>query len=128
MGSGDCGGSERAGVGGGGRRSFGPGDMWLGRGPVVEPSAQLPMAKAIEMRAEHDQSGEQRLHAPIVEAQGGSALTVTLNWAYDLLVGSLANEAVVSDGLDVEETSIGLKADLPQRGEVLESFADPEVT
>jgi predicted ATPase len=30
------------------------------------------------MRAEHDQSGEQRLHAPIVEAQGGSALTVTL--------------------------------------------------
>src|SRR5262249_60416017 len=55
-------------------------------------------------------------------------LTVTLNWAHDLLVGSLANEAVVSDGLDVEETSIGLKADLPQRGKVLESFADPEVT
>jgi hypothetical protein len=74
------------------------------------------MAKAVEMRAEHDQSGEQRLHAPIVEAQGGSALTVTLNWAHDLLVGSLANEAVVSDGLDVEETSIGLKADLPKRG------------
>jgi hypothetical protein len=68
------------------------------------------------------------LHAPIVEAQGGSALTVTLNWAHDLLVGSLANEAVVSDGLDVEVTSIGLKADLPKRGEVLESFADPEVT
>ena len=30
------------------------------------------------------------MHAPIVEAQGGSALTVTLNWAHDLLVGSLA--------------------------------------
>jgi len=26
------------------------------------------MAKAVEMRAEHDQGGEQRLHAPIVEA------------------------------------------------------------
>jgi hypothetical protein len=32
-----------------------------------------------------------------------------------LLVGLLANEAVVNDGLGVEETSIGLKADLPQR-------------
>jgi hypothetical protein len=42
--------------------------------------AQLPMAKAVEMRAEHDQGGEQRLHAPIVEAQGGSALTVTVDW------------------------------------------------
>ena len=79
------------------------------------------------MRAEHDQSGEQRLHAPIVETQGGSPLTVTLNRLHDLLVGLLANEVVVSDGLDVEETSIGLKADLRQRGEVLQSFADSEV-
>jgi len=67
------------------------------------------------------------LHAPIVEAQSGSPLTVTLNRLHDLLVGLLANEVVVSDGLDVEETSIGLKADLPQRGEVLQSFADSEV-
>jgi hypothetical protein len=52
-----------------GRRSFGPGDMWLGRGPAVEPSAlAVPMAKAFETRAEHDQGREQRLHAPIVEA------------------------------------------------------------
>ena len=49
-------------------------------------------------------------------------MTVTLNWAHDLLLGSLANEAVVSDGLDVEETSIGLKADLPKRREVLQSL------
>jgi hypothetical protein len=55
-------------------------------------------------------------------------LTATLNRVHDLLVGSLADEAVVSDGLDVEETSIGLKANLAQRGEVLQSFADPEVT
>ena len=42
----------------------------------------------------------------------------------DLLEGSLAHEAIVSDGLNVEETSIGLKADLPKRGEGLQSFAD----
>src|SRR5262249_55312255 len=73
---------------------------WVEAQQLSQVLSQLPMAKAIEMRAEHDQSGEQRLHAPIVEAQGGSALTVTLNWAHDLLVGSLADEAVVSDGLD----------------------------
>jgi len=56
------------------------------------------MAKAVEMRAEHDQSGEQRLRATIVEAQGGSPLTVTLNWVHYLLVDPLANEPVVSDG------------------------------
>jgi hypothetical protein len=36
--------------------------------------SQLPMAKAVEMWAEHDEGGEQRLHAPVVEAQGGSPL------------------------------------------------------
>jgi len=30
--------------------------------------------------------------------------------------------------LDVEKTPVGLKADLPQRGQVLEQFADSEVT
>jgi hypothetical protein len=101
---------------------------WVEAQQLSQVLSQLPMAKAVEMRAEHDQSGEQRLHAPIVEAQGGSPLTVTFNWLHDLLVGSLANEAVVSDGLDVQETSIGSKADLPKRGQVLQSFADSEVT
>jgi hypothetical protein len=76
--------------------------MWLGRGPAVEPGAlAVALAKAVEMRAKYGQGGEQRLHAAIVEAQGGSSLTVTLNGVHDLLVGLLANEAVVSDGLDV---------------------------
>jgi hypothetical protein len=86
------------------------------------------VAKAIQMRAEHDQGREQRLHAPVVEAQSGSPLTVRFNRAHDVVVGFLPNEAVVGDGLDVQETSIGLKADLPKRGQVLQSFTDSEVT
>src|SRR5215467_1933831 len=101
---------------------------WVEAQQLSQVLSQLPMAKAVEMRAEHDQGGEQRLHAAIVEAQGGSSLTVTVNWVHDLLVGSLADKAVMSDGLDVQETSIGLKAHLPKRGKVLQSFADSEVT
>jgi len=56
------------------------------------------------------------LHAWVVEAQGASPLTVTLDWSHDLVVGFLPNEAVMGGGLDVQETSIGLKAELPKCG------------
>jgi hypothetical protein len=94
--------------------------------------ATLPRTSALPLNTRHDFRTdirpERATRTPIVEAQGGSPLTVTLNWVHDLLVDSLANEAVVSDGLDVQKTSIGLKADLPKRGEILQSFADSEVT
>jgi hypothetical protein len=72
--------------------------------------SQLPMAKVVEMQAEHGQGREQRLHALVVEAQGGSPLTVRFDGAHDLIVRILAHEAVVGDGLGIQETSIGLKA------------------
>src|SRR5438874_7729067 len=39
----------------------------------------------------------------------------------------LAKRAIVADSLDVEETSVGLEADLPKRREVLKPLADGEV-
>ena len=68
------------------------------------------------------------MRAWVVEAQGASPLTVTLDWSHDLVVGFLPNEAVMGGGLDVQETSIGLKAELPKCGQVLQSFTDSEVT
>ncbi len=35
--------------------------------------------------------------------------------------------AVVADRLDLEEASVGVKADLPQRGQVVEPLAQAEV-
>jgi hypothetical protein len=40
----------------------------------------------------------------------------------------LADEAIVADSLDVEQTSIGSKADLPECGKVVKPFSDVEVT
>jgi hypothetical protein len=48
------------------------------------------MAKAVEKRAERDQGGKQRLHAPTVETESGSPLTARRNWVHDLVVRSLA--------------------------------------
>ena len=56
---------------------------WVEAQQLSQVLSQLPMAKAVEMRPEHDQSREQRLDPPIVEAQGGTPLTVTLDWTHD---------------------------------------------
>ena len=39
----------------------------------------------------------------------------------------LTDRAILADALDVQSTSIGWKANLPQGGQVLQPFADPEV-
>jgi hypothetical protein len=43
------------------------------------------------------------------------------------LEGACALDRVVADGLDAEEASVGLEADLPQGGQVVQPFADAEV-
>ena len=39
-----------------------------------------------------------------------------------------ADPAIVAESLDVQETSVGLEADLPQSGEIMQPFVDLEVT
>jgi hypothetical protein len=64
------------------------------------------------------------LHARISETQGGRALAVDLDGADYLVERILPNGAVMRDLLDLEQAPVGLKANLPQDGQVLESFAD----
>jgi hypothetical protein len=54
-------------------------------------------------------------------------LSIDLDGANHLLQGVFADRAVVGNFLDVGKTPIGLKADLPQSGQVLQEFADAEV-
>jgi hypothetical protein len=78
-------------------------------------------------KEEQDQDVEQGLNARIGEAQGGSALIVDGDRSLHLLEGCLADEAVVSDALNVEQTSVGCEADGAQFGEIFDASADPEV-
>ena len=47
--------------------------------------------------------------------------------ALNSLKGVFSDPAVVADSLDIEETSVGSKADLPECGKVVQPFADVEV-
>src|SRR4051794_10474169 len=64
----------------------------------------------------------------IVEMKPGDPLSLDLERLNDSIELSLADCTVVADSLDVQETSVGLEADLPQSGQVVQSLAEVEVT
>src|ERR1700693_1682706 len=76
---------------------------------------------------EQDQDVQESLHAWIGEAQRRRALVVHRDWSLHVLEGGFADEAVVTDALDVEQTSVGRKADLAQFREIFDASADGEV-
>jgi hypothetical protein len=89
---------------------------------------QVAVGEAAGKEPEDAQGGEQRMGAGVAEPQardagaglGGERLA-------DLGDGFLAVGGVVADCLDVEETPGGGEAGCPQRGQVLQPFADAEV-
>jgi len=67
------------------------------------------------------------LHLGITESQGRGALRFDPTRSVDLLEGFFCHDAVVGDFLDLRQASVGLKADAPQGGQVVQSFADIEI-
>ena len=77
---------------------------------------------------EHQQCLQQGVAAAVGEAQtryagaGGGGDGVG-----DGVQGVGAGDRVVAESLDVQQTSVGGEADLPQRGQIGQPFPDPEV-
>ena len=88
---------------------------------------EFTVAPAIRQQAEDHQQTEQGLDDRVGEAQGGGPLPCDGHWLGDVSERRFADRAVVADPLDVQQTSVGLKADLPQGGEVRQPLADLEV-
>jgi len=63
----------------------------------------------------------------ISEAQRRRALTIHGCGCLQVLERCFADEAVMADALDVEQTSVGRKADLTQVLEIFDASADREV-
>src|SRR5260370_1698917 len=76
---------------------------------------------------EEEQGIEQGLNPWSGTAQSRGTLVVDGDGSLQVLEGRLADEAVVTDTLDVEQTSVGGKADLAHFGEVVDLSADGEV-
>ena len=90
-------------------------------------SAQLSVVESLRLHAEEHQGVEKRLGAGFAKAQRRGALAIDFEGAYHLIESVFADAAIVRDGLDVEQSSVGLKADGAKRGQVREVLADTEI-
>ena len=88
---------------------------------------QLGIGESLSLYAEHHQRVEQGLGTGIAKAQRRGALPTDFDGAYHLIESVFADGAVVRDGLDVEQTSVGLEADGAKRGQVAQVLADSEI-
>jgi hypothetical protein len=81
----------------------------------------------VGQETEDDQGTEEGHHTRIWEAQGwkASALDDGGNCQGD--EGLLSETGVVAQFFDIEETSVGLEADLPESGKINEPFRDAKV-
>jgi hypothetical protein len=70
--------------------------------------------ETLRQQTEQQEETEQGLPDGIGEAQGGGALPVWRDWPIELLEGSFAKGTIMAERLDVEQTSVGREADLPQ--------------
>jgi len=87
-----------------------------------EMSAQLRIVEPLRLHAEEHQSVEKRLGAGVTKAQRRGALPIDFDGAHHLLESVFADGAIVRDGLDVEESSVGLEADATKRGQIGEAL------
>src|SRR3990172_2295555 len=92
-----------------------------------ERLSQLAVGEATGTQSEEQESQEEGLDARIPEAETGGALAVDALGVLDALKRVFAERTVMAEALDVEQTSVGGEADLPQRREVVQPSADREV-
>jgi hypothetical protein len=90
--------------------------------------AEIGVAEPVGQQTEHDQGREQGLGSGGVERQGGRALRTDDHRVGEGAEGALTDARVSDETFDVEQTSVGLVADLRQSGQVAQPFAQVEVT
>ena len=76
---------------------------------------------------EQEQDLQESLNARISETQRRCTLVANCRWLLHVLERGLADEAIVTDALDVKETSVGCKADLAECGKVFDAASDTKV-
>jgi hypothetical protein len=92
-----------------------------------EQRAQVAIGEALGEQPEDHKRAEQCLDARVSEAERRHPLPVDHLRSGHRAEGVRADRAVVREPFDLEQPAVGVKADLPQRGEIREPLADPDV-
>jgi hypothetical protein len=95
-----------------GHFSLGSGVGWLPE-QRSEVLAEVAVGKACGKQLEQQEGAPESLQLGISKAESGGALRRHLDRAIDLLKGLFGEDAIVADALHLEQSSVGLKADLP---------------
>lgn len=85
---------------------------------------KIPVGETAQAESEDEEGGEQCLDSVISEAKPRCALPLDDLGVVDRVERVFSDRAVVADSLDVQETSVGLEADLPECGKVLKPSAE----
>ena len=86
---------------------------WIEAQQLSQHGSHFLIGKTPQLETEQHQHAEQSLHARIPETQSGSALSFNLDRPHHLIKRVFATRTIVRHSLDVQKTSVGLKADLP---------------
>src|SRR5262249_5137185 len=89
--------------------------------------AEIFVGETVDLEGQHDKNAEQRLDTRSIETERRDPLPIYVEGLNHLLECILADCTVMADSLDVEKTPVGLEANLPQCGQVVQSLADLEV-
>jgi hypothetical protein len=89
--------------------------------------AKVPVGNGALDEKEHEQDVQESLDAWTGETQCRRALIIDDDGLLQILEDGFADEAVVTDALDVEQTSVGRKGDFAQLRQVFDASADGEV-
>jgi len=87
--------------------------VWVGTQQVSQRGSKIFVRESRDLEGELDNGTEKRLDTPIIETQSRYPLSPHFERPNDSFERLLAKGAVVTDFLDVQETPVGLKADLP---------------
>lgn len=89
--------------------------------------AQFAIRKSPWQQTEHQQRTEQRQDQRIGKSQRAGPLSSNLRRLIDLAERIFTDRTIVAETLDVQKTSVGLEADLPQSWKIIQPFLDGEV-
>jgi hypothetical protein len=90
--------------------------------------AQVAVGEPVGVAAERQQRLKQGMAAPLGQPQSGdTGSSGGGDRAGEGVKRVCAGDRVVAESLDVQQTSVGVGADLPQRGQIGQPFADRKI-